>query len=77
MSKERAKDLKEQVTDYSRFSLVLLCLSAFVTIGTVIPYEGKTGNDAVILGIVSWVLIVFALFFYQKMVKIKRALERE
>lgn len=77
MSEKRFKALQEKMTDFSRFSIMLVCLSAFVSIGTVIPFAGKTGRDQLTLGLLSLILIGFALFFYKQVAKIKKQLERE
>ncbi|MCF6408591.1 YrhC family protein [Pseudalkalibacillus salsuginis] len=74
MSKEMIKDTKDKIADFKRFSFVLLSLSVFLYIGSMIPFEGKETIDRLALLITSYVSIGIALLFYRKISKWKKQL---
>ncbi len=70
-------DLKIKIADYKRFSFMLLSLSAFLYIGSIIPFEGKEGMDQIVLLAVSYCSIGIALFFYRKITIWKKIVKEE
>ncbi|WLD92177.1 YrhC family protein [Alkalihalobacillus sp. AL-G] len=77
MSKAMVKDLKIKIADYKRFSFVLLGLSAFLYLGSIIPFEGKQGIDQIILLAISYSAIGVALFFYRKITIWKKVIKEQ
>ncbi|MCF6138026.1 YrhC family protein [Pseudalkalibacillus berkeleyi] len=66
MSKEMVRNIKDKIADFKRFSFVLLSLSAFLYIGSIVPFEGKETADQLILLSASYTSIGVALVFYRK-----------
>ncbi|MGP4080481.1 YrhC family protein [Pseudalkalibacillus sp. R45] len=77
MSKEMVKDTKDKIADFKRFSFVLLSLSVFLYIGSIIPFEGKqTLHQLILLG-TSYLSIGIALVFYRKISQWKKQLNEK
>ncbi|WP_408007005.1 YrhC family protein [Pseudalkalibacillus sp. A8] len=77
MSKEMVKDTEDKIADFKRFSFVLLSLSVFLYIGSIIPFEGKETTDQLVLLSTSYISIGIALLFYRKISKWKKLLKEE
>ncbi len=71
------KDTKDKIADFKRFSFVLLSLSAFLYIGSIVPFDGKETADQLVLLSTSYVSIAIALFFYRKISLWKKQLKEE
>ncbi|WP_349407955.1 YrhC family protein [Pseudalkalibacillus sp. SCS-8] len=77
MSKEMVKNIQEKIADFKRFSLVLLSLSAFLYIGSIVPFDGKEATDQLVLLSASYTLIGVAILFYRKVAIWKKQLNEE
>ncbi len=77
LSKEMVKDTKDKIADFKRFSFVLLSLSAFLYIGSIIPFEGKQTLHKLILLGTSYLSLGIALVFYRKISQWKKQLNEE
>ncbi|WP_085523285.1 YrhC family protein [Tuberibacillus sp. Marseille-P3662] len=75
MSDNQLHQLKNKMTDYQRFSLIFLFLSAFIFVGSVIPFAGRTALKADVLALISMGCVTIALLFYWRMRKAKEAYE--
>jgi hypothetical protein len=73
--KQIEKELHEKVVDYSRFSSVLFCVSAFLSFGLYIPYEGKNDQQLIALIGIILLLMVFSIFFLQRANSIRKGME--
>lgn len=71
------KVLEEKVADYKRFAFILLALSVFMFIGLIVPNEGISHNQSLILVGLSVCSLVFALFFHKKAMKTQEQLYSE
>ncbi|HEX6922290.1 MAG TPA: YrhC family protein [Bacillales bacterium] len=77
MGEKKFKDLQHKITDYKNFSLVLLVLSIYLAMGSLIPFEGRTGQDQLLLSSGAVVALLSSIFFHRKVMKIKGQLENE
>ncbi|WP_211274647.1 YrhC family protein [Anaerobacillus arseniciselenatis] len=69
--------LKGKVTDYKRFAFILLALSVFMFIGLIVPNEGVSQMQQMILIILSITSIVFAFIFHKMAMKFREQLFNE
>ncbi|TCP32301.1 YrhC-like protein [Scopulibacillus darangshiensis] len=74
MDEKKQKDLQVKITDNQRFSLIFMFLGAFLYIGTLVPFDGKTIFKSEVLMFSSLGAIIIALVFYQQMRKAKKKL---
>nr|WP_239541465.1 YrhC family protein [Pullulanibacillus pueri] len=65
--------LKTKIIDYKRFSFIFLYLAAFLYMGSLIPFEGKTLIKSEILMGASVLLIVISIGFF---ILMRRASDR-
>lgn len=77
MGEKKFKDLQHKCTDYKNFSLVLLVLSIYLAMGSLIPFEGRTGQDQLLLSSAAVVTLLVSIFFHRMVLKIKGRLENE
>ncbi|WNF37649.1 YrhC family protein [Bacillaceae bacterium IKA-2] len=71
------KTLEDKVTDYKRFSFILLALSVFMFIGLIIPNEGVGSIQQITLIILSGNSIAFAMIFHRKAMKVRELLNEK
>ncbi len=64
--------LKADIVDYQRFSLIFLFLSAYLFLGSALPFEDKTQVQTMETFLGSLLLLGISAFFYRKM---RQALE--
>lgn len=77
MEDHRFKDLKHRISDYQRFSMILLVVSGYATLGAIIPIDGKTETDNLFLGLVGLGLLIISILFYRKVVRLREQLHNE
>ncbi|MGV3488138.1 MAG: YrhC family protein [Tuberibacillus sp.] len=75
MNDHQLKHLKLKMVDFKRFSLIFLFISAFLNIGSALPFDGKTEGKAEIMILTSFLFLFISLFFYWRMRKAKKAYE--
>jgi hypothetical protein len=69
--------LEDKVADYKRFAFILLALSVFLFIGLIVPNEGVSQNQNIILIGLSISSLVFAFLFHKKAMKCREQLFSE
>jgi hypothetical protein len=67
MNERELVTLMKNVTDYKRFSFIFLFLSAFLYIGSLLPYDGKTTYNTSLVMLASFGLLLISVFFYWMM----------
>ncbi|TLS39312.1 YrhC family protein [Pseudalkalibacillus caeni] len=77
VNNKKNKILKDKITDYTRFGFILLSLSAFLYIGSLLPVEDASNAKSLILIGTSLVAVGFAGLFYVKAVSIKKKLHQD
>ncbi|MGM7702106.1 YrhC family protein [Pseudalkalibacillus sp. Hm43] len=77
MSKEMVKNLQEKIADFKRFSFVLLSLSAFLYIGSIVPFEGKETADQLMLLSASYTFLGVTILFYRRISVWKKKLNTD
>ncbi|HET7657381.1 MAG TPA: YrhC family protein [Bacillales bacterium] len=75
MDEKNRAALKHKVVDYKNYSMVLLFMSAFLSIGSIIPFTGKTVVDQIVLMWTGVAFILMSVFFFKRMKKIRKQLE--
>ena len=62
---EKVKGYYEKMVDYKRFAFILVAITAFLYIGTLLPFEGKTLTKTYVLmgGSVGFIFISCLLFY--------------
>lgn len=75
MKEQHIQAIKHKIIDYKRFSFIFLFISAFLNIGSALPFEGKTIEKTDILLVASFVFLVIALIFYWGLRRAKRQYE--
>ncbi|OIJ22003.1 hypothetical protein BKP45_04820 [Anaerobacillus alkalidiazotrophicus] len=68
------KLLKDKVTDYKRFAFILLALTTFMFVGLLVPNEGATQIQHILLIGLSICAILCAMFFHRKAMKFQEQL---
>jgi multidrug transporter EmrE-like cation transporter len=76
MGEQQKKEWKEKAADYKTFGSVLLALSVFFYVGTLIPVKNSAVslNTQPFLIVFVLVLLVFSFYFFRKSVKYIRLL---
>lgn len=74
-SKKVIQDLKVKIQDYQHYGIVLLSLSSFLYLGTVIPFSGKDATDAIVCGSTSMTGLGFTALMYYNAKKLKKRLQ--
>lgn len=74
---EKVQDLKHKMTDYMNFSRVLLFVSACLSMGAIVPLQGRSGFDQILLSVAGVVFLVAAGFFYRQFGRIKQLVKQE
>ncbi|RXI99967.1 hypothetical protein DS745_13935 [Anaerobacillus alkaliphilus] len=74
---KNTKVLSDKVTDYKRFAFILLALTVFMFIGLIVPNEGVTQNQTIILIVVSICSLASAFYFHRKAMKFQEQLYNE
>lgn len=77
MDEKQLTELKHKLVDYKNYSMVLLVMSAFLSVGSVIPFNGRTNLDQIVLSLAGLAFILASIFFYRKLAKIKEQIENE
>lgn len=77
MDEKEITALKHKMADYKNFSMVLLFMSAFLSVGSVIPFSGKTSLDQIALSLAGLAFILASIFFYRKLAKLKEQIDNE
>ncbi len=72
-----AKVLADKVADYKRFAFILLALSVFMFIGLIVPNEGVTQNQSIILVGLSIVTLISAFICHRQAMKFQEQLYNE
>jgi hypothetical protein len=67
MTEKEQVTLKKNMNDFKRFSFIFLFLSAFLYIGSILPYDGKTTYNTSLVMLASFVLLLISVFFYWMM----------
>jgi hypothetical protein len=77
MEEKKITELRNKITDFTRFSMILLTLGVFLGAGSYVPFEGKTDYDRIFLGLSAIVLIGVSFLFNRLVVKLKEQLDNE
>ncbi|HEX6922291.1 MAG TPA: YrhC family protein [Bacillales bacterium] len=77
MNEKRQSVFKSKMVDYKRFSVVLLFVSAVLSMGAVVPFQGRTGFDELLLSAAGIVFMIGAGLFYLKADRMKQQFENE
>lgn len=77
MDKKTVINIQHKIIDYKRFGFILFSLSAFLYLGSIIPFEGKNSLDTLLLSSASLTAIIIAIVFHVKTNKLKRQLAEE
>lgn len=77
MEEKKTVDLRNKITDYTRFSMILLTLGVFLGAGSYVPFEGKTEYDQIFLGLASIILIGASFLFNRMVMKLRDKLDNE
>ncbi|HEU5140326.1 MAG TPA: YrhC family protein [Bacillales bacterium] len=77
MNEKQQIELKSKMTDYRRFSAILLFVSATLSMGAVVPFQGRTGFDEVLLSIAGIAFMIGSGLFYRKVGRMKQQYENE
>jgi len=75
MKEHKLMMLKHKIIDYKRFSFIFLFISAFLNIGSALPFDGKTEGKAEFLLMTSFVFLITSLLFYWRLRKAKKRYE--
>lgn len=75
MNEKKQTTLKQKAVDYKNFSMVLLSLSAFLTIGSITPFQDKTVLEQVVLMWTGVTLIIMSVVFFLRKRKIQEQIE--
>lgn len=77
MNEKMLTDLRHKMTDYGLFSKVLLVVSACLSMGAIVPLQGRTELDQIILSVAGAALLIASGFFYREVGRIKQRVENE
>lgn len=64
MTEKQEMKLKNKVEDYRRFAFILLALSGFLMVGTVLPNESSQVNNQAFLLVATGVLLVISVMMH-------------
>jgi hypothetical protein len=67
MTEKELVNLKKNMNDYKSFSFIFLFLSAFLYIGSLLPYDGKTTYNTSLVMLASFGILLISVFFYWMM----------
>lgn len=76
MSKRKRIEVKSKMADYKMFSIVLLFVSSCFSMGAVVPFQGRTFFDEVMLSLTGAALLIVAGMFYFKSDRLKQQVEK-
>ncbi|MFC0188082.1 YrhC family protein [Fictibacillus aquaticus] len=74
MTQNEKQVIQQKVTDYQRFGIILLSLSAFLYLGLVLPMEGRDTMDSIFLGLSTLSLLAITSIMYFAAKKYKEIL---
>ncbi|HET7628377.1 MAG TPA: YrhC family protein [Bacillales bacterium] len=77
MEDQKISKVRNKMTDYTHFAFTLLFLSAFMELGSVLPFPGKTGRDQILLSLAAFAFILAGLWFHRKVLKLKHQIDKE
>lgn len=77
MNEKEQDKLKCKISDYKNFSIVLLFISAALSMGAVVPFQGRTGFDEMLLSVAGIAFMIGSGYFYLKASQIKQQFENE
>ncbi|WP_246940621.1 YrhC family protein [Bacillus pinisoli] len=67
------KEIKDKITDFNRFGMVLLAVSVFLFIGVLIPSEeGREMTQMTVMMASTIVLLIASFLFFKKAVTYKK-----
>ncbi|MGN1400849.1 MAG: YrhC family protein [Bacillus sp. (in: firmicutes)] len=69
--------VREKMEDYKRYAFILLCLSVFTYIGSVISMVELTDRSGIMMGFSAVLLAGAALFFFLSLTYMKKAEEED
>ncbi|MDN4526301.1 YrhC family protein [Fictibacillus fluitans] len=75
MESKVLQDLKQKIQDYQHYGIVLLGLSSFMYLGTVIPFAGKDVTDEIVCGTTSLTGLGFTTLMYYQAKRLKKQLQ--
>lgn len=75
MGEKKLTTLKHKVIDYKNYSMVLLFMSAFLSLGSITPFDGKTVLEQVVLMWTGVVFIMTSVFFFLRARKLREQME--
>ncbi|MDN4072796.1 YrhC family protein [Fictibacillus terranigra] len=75
MDSKVIREIKVKIQDYQHYGIVLLSLSSFLYLGTVIPFAGKDTADAVVCGSASLAGLGFTALMYYQAKRLKKRLQ--
>ncbi|MCT8139577.1 YrhC family protein [Anaerobacillus sp. CMMVII] len=71
------KILEDKIADYKRFAFILLALTIFLFLGLIVPNEGVSQNQQLVLIGLSISSLILAAVFHKKAMKYKEQLYSE
>ncbi|MCQ6266369.1 YrhC family protein [Fictibacillus sp. WQ 8-8] len=75
MDSKVIQDIKVKIQDYQHYGIILLSLSSFLYLGTVIPFAGKDTADAIVCGATSMTGLGFTALMYYQAKRLKKRLQ--
>ncbi|MFC4618092.1 YrhC family protein [Camelliibacillus cellulosilyticus] len=77
MDEQKRRALYYKIMDYKRFSFIFLCISAFLYLGSTLPFNGKTMMKTEALMLSSFALLAVSMIFYWRMRVAKADYEKD
>ncbi|MFC4320872.1 YrhC family protein [Litchfieldia salsa] len=74
MDLEKVKVIQHKITDYKRYSFILIAVSVFLYIGVLIPNEGKTNLQMIALMGTTVLFLITSFCLFRTVIKYKREL---
>ncbi|EIT85274.1 hypothetical protein A374_11040 [Fictibacillus macauensis ZFHKF-1] len=76
METKAIEQLKVKIQDFQRFGVILLSLSAFMYLGTVIPFAGKDTNSVIVCGTSSFIGLSITIALYSYVQHLRKKLDQ-
>ena len=77
MTEKNLNDLKNKVTDFKRFSFIILAITSFLAIGLVLPTDFSAGDQqGMVIGIIA-ALLIAAFYFHRSAMNTQHKINEE
>ncbi|MDQ0244539.1 Ca2+/Na+ antiporter [Bacillus fengqiuensis] len=77
MNEKLVKEIQTKISDYTRYIYILLAVSTFLYLGTVIGDGEKTLSQMLVMSGTTIALLGFSFYFAYKTKKLHRQLQQE